>query len=319
MSPAHIERRTKKRASFEEKLRRLEKDVTALNQVTDLVGVRIIFYSPKDIDTAALLLAADFKVIEDELHGMADLGVATFGYSSRHLIVELGDHRCALAEWQKFAGLYAEIQLTSVLQHAWASRSHKFDYKAAQIAPEPIRRKLFRLAALLEIADDQFDELEHEAEKTREAYIAQIKKGQAEAEELELTGASLDAYLVEYPVLDSIVSLATNAGFDASALDGKRGSIEDFIDYARASGFTTLGEVRHYAEAVANRESDLRAIVSESQALEFTPAALPFDVLVFLLSLDQRAAFEKLRTSSYDDAIKVAVETLRSKSPPVDD
>lgn len=313
ITPSLTEWRAKDIPSFIDKLKKLEKDVVSLDEITDLAGVRVIFYSPRDVEKAAGILREEFTVIDDELHGAPDLGVATFGYSSRHLIVRLGVNRCTLAEWQNFSDMYAEIQLRSVLQHAWASRSHTFDYKASQAAPEPIRRKLFRLAALLEIADDQFDELEDEARRTREGYAEQIKKGQPEASQLELTRDSVEVYLGLYPVLGGVSEVATRVGFDNSGLEGKTGSIDDLVEYARESGFKTLGEVVAYIDKAEAREEDLAAIFVEAKKLGFVPAALPFDVLVFLLSLDHSEAHGKLEGSSYQEAMKRAVGVVRAR------
>ena len=46
------------------------------------------------------------------------------------------------------------------MQHAWAAVDHRIRYKADDL-PRDLSRRLFRLNALLEIADEQFAELQH--------------------------------------------------------------------------------------------------------------------------------------------------------------
>jgi putative GTP pyrophosphokinase len=49
-----------------------------------------------------------------------------------------------------------EIQIRSILQHAWAEIEHDLGYKSAEAIPRHIRRRFARLAGVLELADDEF-------------------------------------------------------------------------------------------------------------------------------------------------------------------
>ena len=57
------------------------------------------------------------------------------------------------------AALKAEIQIRSILQHAWAEIEHDLGYKSKHAIPLPIRRRFSRLSGLLELADQEFDGL----------------------------------------------------------------------------------------------------------------------------------------------------------------
>lgn len=60
--------------------------------------------------------------------------------------------------------------MRTILQHAWASISHSLDYKYGQDAPVEVRRKLFQVAALIEIGDSLFQGFKEDLEAVREDY-----------------------------------------------------------------------------------------------------------------------------------------------------
>lgn len=126
-------------------------------EIKDFCGFRIVTYYSDDVQKVADLLRKEFAVDPDHsTDKLGELAVDEFGYRSFHVVATLGDSRTGLPEWKVHANRSFEIQVRSVLQHAWAAISHKLDYKTASQAPEELRRKLFRLSALLELADDEF-------------------------------------------------------------------------------------------------------------------------------------------------------------------
>lgn len=67
---------------------------------------------------------------------MKDLGEERFsqgrlGYQSIHYLVKLPDQKTEWAEYKRFEGLIAEIQVRTILQHAWAEMEHDIQYKSA--------------------------------------------------------------------------------------------------------------------------------------------------------------------------------------------
>ena len=96
----------------------------------------------------------------------------TFGYLSLHYICSLPkdagypDELCS----KRF-----EIQIRTILQHAWAAINHDLGYKSEFGVPRAVTREFARLAGLLEIADDEFvrtrDHINRYAEETREKII----------------------------------------------------------------------------------------------------------------------------------------------------
>jgi len=197
VTPHSVTAREKSANSLKEKILREGKEYeNPLREVTDLAAVRIITYFPKDVDRVIPLLEKDFAVDKDnsvDKRKVADPTV--FGYASVHLIVELTEQRCILPEYAIFRGLKCEIQVRTILQHAWAEIEHDIAYKSSEEIPFELRRKFASLAGLLEVADREFELLRHEQKKVREQIEKTIKR-----EELDVAVNldSLSLYLTSY-------------------------------------------------------------------------------------------------------------------------
>jgi hypothetical protein len=172
--------------------------------------VRIITYYEDDAELVASIIHHEFEV--DTKHSVdksTELEVDEFGYRSLHFVVHLGESRRRLAEWRTLAAFSAEIQVRSVLQHAWAAISHKLDNKRTSQAPPELRRRLFRLSALLELADEGFSELRDAGQEVAAHYRREVDRGELE---LPLNLDSLRQYLEEKAALPRWAQLATAAG-----------------------------------------------------------------------------------------------------------
>ena len=124
-----------------------------LRDITDQIGVRVITYLHRDVDAVAQLLADQALVLDDRDMGRETASEGRFGYSSRHLLLEMAASRTA--------GQPVQVQIRTVLQHAWAEFEHDIRYKGTipeEHVPDLDRR--FTLAAgLLELADREFSQI----------------------------------------------------------------------------------------------------------------------------------------------------------------
>ena len=98
----------------------------------DLAGVRLIFYTNNDVDRflASSLVRENFEIEDDstKIHHPTteNKGVQ---YRAIHYTVCLRDDRIRLPEYAKFKGLRCEIQVQTILNHAWSETSHDILYK----------------------------------------------------------------------------------------------------------------------------------------------------------------------------------------------
>ncbi|SDL09054.1 Predicted nuclease (RNAse H fold) [Nocardioides sp. YR527] len=129
-----------------------------LRQITDQIGLRVITYVHSDVQAVADLLDDQVVVLDDRDMGEETASEGRFGYASRHLLVSLDPAREGQAAYELLRGRQAQIQIRTVLQHAWAEFEHDIRYKGtipSEHVPDFDRR--FTLAAgLLELADREF-------------------------------------------------------------------------------------------------------------------------------------------------------------------
>jgi putative GTP pyrophosphokinase len=130
-------------------------------QTVDLCGVRIIVFSPGDMQRVDELLRSEF-MIDEALDRSSVLREEEFGYRSNHYVVRLRSTWLSVPGYRGLGDLLAEVQVRTVLMHAWADLSHRLSYKSAEQTPAQFRRRIFRLSALFELADDEFEKLHEE-------------------------------------------------------------------------------------------------------------------------------------------------------------
>jgi putative GTP pyrophosphokinase len=155
-----VTHRVKTKPSLRRKVTEKGANYQSLDDIHDLLGLRVITYFRDDVDRVADLIRAEFTVDDANSVDKRDaLDPDRFGYLSLHLVCTLGMSRAALREHRRFTGLKFEIQVRSILQHAWAEIEHDRGYTRQAAIPRHFRRQFSQLAGLLEIADQQFESL----------------------------------------------------------------------------------------------------------------------------------------------------------------
>ncbi|MBI5568761.1 MAG: RelA/SpoT domain-containing protein [Desulfomonile tiedjei] len=98
----------------------------------DLAGARLIFYTNNDVDRflESALIRQNFEIGEDstKIHHPTPENEGK-PYRAIHYTVRLREDRIRLPEYARFAGLRCEIQVQTILDHAWSETSHDIIYK----------------------------------------------------------------------------------------------------------------------------------------------------------------------------------------------
>lgn len=168
-----VNSRVKGRDSLSEKLALRGEQYTSLSDVTDVVGLRVITYFNDEVDRIGSLIEQEMEVDSARsIDKRKALDPDRFGYLSLHYICSLNQDRLRLAEHKHYVGLVCEIQVRTILQHAWAEIEHDLGYKAGGEVALPLRRRFSQLAGLLELADGEFarlrDDLRQYTEEVRQ-------------------------------------------------------------------------------------------------------------------------------------------------------
>ncbi|MGF1613966.1 MAG: hypothetical protein ACFCVA_08650 [Gammaproteobacteria bacterium] len=172
-APVIVQARAKDVGSFAEKIRRPGKAYCRpLEEITDLCGARVIVHTLSQATRICRFVESRFIVLEME-DKTQELGAERFGYRSRHYVVQLNpDSTTTEHASDELFTLKAEIQVRTLLQHAWADFAHDLSYKGRFQLPANWQRELQRLAAMLEEADIVCDRLSREIEEFSSHYDA---------------------------------------------------------------------------------------------------------------------------------------------------
>ena len=197
-----------------------------LNDITDLAGVRVITFFPRTVESVGTCIHQEFEVIEHMDLSRALLQEERFGYQSEHYLVRLGSNRTVLPEYEQHRGLVAEVQVRTILQHAWAEIEHDIQYKSSTTIPNMIRRRFMALAGTLEIADREFQAIQDEDKRLKELARNSVEEGVLD--QVEITADALRSYL------------DIRVGSDARVSDF---SYEYMARVVRRLGFTTIEQV----------------------------------------------------------------------------
>lgn len=127
------------------------------NDIHDLIGVRVNVFHSTEIPVTLDVLKEAFTVIRSVDKAAETRIAGGFGYGSHHLILRVPDTHRELAA---YVGRQFEVQVRTVLQHAWAEFEHDVRYKQGSQPLDPQVDRAFTLAAgLIELADQQFDQI----------------------------------------------------------------------------------------------------------------------------------------------------------------
>ena len=181
-----IEARVKTEESLAGKLALKGQKYACLDDITDIIGARIITFYTDDVDRIAAMAEQLFdidwtnSVDKRKLHQLD-----SFGYNSLHYICRLN-------------GVNFELQLRTTLQHAWAAINHDTGYKSGVEIPREYMRQMNRLAGMLELADDEFSRIRTEINDYRRHVQQLVQNGKLD--DVSLDGDTFRSYLQVQPL-----------------------------------------------------------------------------------------------------------------------
>ncbi|MGM4918293.1 GTP pyrophosphokinase [Tardiphaga sp. 813_E8_N1_3] len=311
-----IEARAKDVQSFQEKISRPGKSYSQpLKEITDLCGCRVIVYYQDDVAHVAEAIKAEFRIAEENLSRQPQLlEIDRFGYLSAHYIVSIGGTRNGLTEWKPYAEMVAEIQIRTVIQHAWSAVSHALQYKQEASIPSKLQRRLHRIAGLFELADEEFVGLRNERELLRLQARRDVERGD---DTVPITAASLAEFLATWKGAREFVNVAERVGFEIKADELEEdGYMPEIYDTAMLAGIGNLGELKNALEKADKSYLDRVWKLNRSSGSKSWAVTEPFLVLLMLISIaGERVSLKFLLAKGFHDGIaQVVIKAIAKNS-----
>jgi mutator protein MutT len=184
---AVVQARPKSVSSFAEKcVRKLAKYPDPVRQLTDLCGGRVIAQTLEQVEAVKLFVERNFEILERDDKGLL-LSEDKFGYRDMHYLVRLLPERAARIgftpeEITAIGERIAELQVRSVVQHAWADILHDRMYKTPLRLSTESKRTGSLLAAIMEDGDRSFNRLAIEIDSMVANYAAYASRENVEKE-----------------------------------------------------------------------------------------------------------------------------------------
>lgn len=184
--PSFCEKILRKRPVYTDPRTALPPD--PLVRMTDLCGARVIVQTTGQVQTVCDFIERNFVIDWPNSEDVSRrLRTTEFGYRSVHYIVSFDPSAWTEAEFRPaapdgLAGLKAEIQVRTLLEHAWADIGHDMTYKTDLRIPALIQRQSAALAAILEATDREFGRLVETAQQYQSNFGAYHEPASVRAE-----------------------------------------------------------------------------------------------------------------------------------------
>ena len=193
-----LEARVKTEQSLAGKLELKGYKYHSLEDITDVLGARIITYYCDEVDIISALAEKLFVIDwENSVDKRKMLEIDRFGYLSLHYVCRIPEALYKDPEMPQLNQIRFELQMRSTLQHVWANMYHDIGYKNDVEIPLEYQRNMTRLAGMLEWADEQFCRIRKEINGYRRMVQSMVANGNLD--DVPLNGDTFRSFLKMKP------------------------------------------------------------------------------------------------------------------------
>jgi ppGpp synthetase/RelA/SpoT-type nucleotidyltranferase len=266
-----MEHRVKTEKSLIGKLELKGAKYKSIDDITDLVGLRVITFYTDEVDKVAAIAKRLFDIDWQESVDKRKLHeLDAFGYNSLHYICRL-----------KTGGPRFELQMRTALQHVWSTIEHDIGYKGDVKMPREYRRQFSRLSGMMELIDDEFSRLRTVLTDYRRQMLALVKNGKLD--DVPLSAETFRGYLDLQPFdrLNRRIAAVNQAEiFPVSMMS--------YLPVLESFKLETLGDVQHFIDE--NSDDAYQLAISQLALTDLdilsSNTALQYLCLVYVLKHD---------------------------------
>lgn len=260
-----ISGRAKEIASLQKKLgdRKIPLD-REMDEIKDLAGCRIVFLTNSQVErfnnTGAL--HENFEVLNVNVHHpVPGTDTETKLFDSTNYLVRLKPDRLALPEYRQFQGLRAEVQVQTLLNHAWAEMGHDTIYKEPKLTHLGAARMTQIGERMNRVMQDHLIPAGHDFDKIARDFRRLMEANEA-AEPTLTTIESADNNNDLEDALETYTDLVL-PHFDEPAEEFSR-RLDVLVDAAeRSRGFPTLAVATEFGNYPGKTSFDIARRVSQ--------------------------------------------------------
>lgn len=284
-----IEQRVKTERSLAGKLELKGAKYKSIDDITDLVGLRIITFYTDEVDKVAAIAKRIFDIDWQESVDKRKLHeLDAFGYNSLHYICRL-----------KTGGPRFELQMRTALQHVWSTMVHDTGYKGDVKIPREYLRQFSRLAGMMELIDDEFSRLRLVLADYRRQIQGLVKSGKLD--EVPLSAGTFRSYLDLQPFdrLNKRIAAVNQAEIYPVPL-------MPFLPVLESFGMETIGDVQHFIDE--NSEDAYQLAVSQL-------AITDLDILSSSAALQNLCLVHVLKQGGGRAGLKAVFDSINGETP----
>ena len=280
-----LEYRVKTEKSLAGKLELKGAKYKSIDDITDLVGLRVITFYTDEVDKVAAIAKRVFDIDWQESVDKRKLHqLDAFGYNSLHYICRLKEPLSPKRpndQTTKRPNPRFELQMRTALQHVWSTIEHDTGYKGDVKIPREYKRQFSRLAGMMELIDDEFSRLRVVLTDYRRQTLALVKNGQLD--DVPLSTETFRGYLELHPFdrLNKRIAAVNQAEvFPVSMMS--------YLPVLESFGMETIGDVQRFIEE--NSDDAYQLALSQLALTDLdilsSNTALQYLCLVYVLKHD---------------------------------
>lgn len=278
---AGIEARVKTKKSLEGKLERKGTKYRSLSDITDILGARVITFYSDEVDIIAAMIENLFTIDwENSVDKRKMYEQDRFGYMSLHYICQIPKTLYFDEENPFINEIRFEIQIKTALQHVWATIQHDMGYKFDVDIPKEYARKIYRLAGLLEIADEEFKAFRSGINEYRRKVLALVKDGKFD--DIALNSDSYKDYLQVEPFTDLLNDIATSLNAEIQEV-----SLFPYLAVLSLIGVNTLGDIEKIKKEHSENAKRLALYQLGGKEIDIISSSLAVHNLCIVYALKQ--------------------------------